>query len=74
MVQPTILEKLEQLPESLQVEVLHYIEFLADRYSKEPIAADEPRKKRGGLGILKGQIWMSDDFDKPLEEMKEYME
>jgi len=24
-------------------------------------------------GILKGQIWMSDDFDDPLEEMEEYM-
>jgi len=25
-------------------------------------------------GILKGKVWMSDDFDEPLEEMKEYME
>jgi len=25
-------------------------------------------------GSLKGQIWMADDFDEPLEEMKEYME
>jgi len=24
-------------------------------------------------GIFKGQIWMSDDFDEPLEEMEEYM-
>ncbi len=24
-------------------------------------------------GILKGKVWMSDDFDEPLEEMKEYM-
>ena len=24
-------------------------------------------------GILKGKVWMSDDFDTPLEEMKEYM-
>ncbi|MBP0036153.1 MAG: DUF2281 domain-containing protein [Roseofilum sp. SBFL] len=30
MIQPVILEKLETLPESLQIEVLHYIEFLAD--------------------------------------------
>jgi hypothetical protein len=22
-------------------------------------------QKRGGLGILKGKIWMSEDFDKP---------
>ena len=25
-------------------------------------------------GSMKGKIWMSDDFDEPLEEMKEYME
>jgi antitoxin (DNA-binding transcriptional repressor) of toxin-antitoxin stability system len=25
-------------------------------------------------GSLKGKIWMSDDFDEPLEEFREYME
>ena len=25
-------------------------------------------------GIFKGEIWMSDDFNAPLEEFKEYME
>ena len=25
------------------------------------------------IGIFKGMIWISDDFDEPLEEMKEYM-
>jgi len=25
-------------------------------------------------GLLKGKVWMSDDFNEPLEEMKEYME
>ena len=25
-------------------------------------------------GIFKGKIWMSDDFNAPLEELKEYME
>ena len=24
-------------------------------------------------GIAKGEFWMADDFDEPLEEMKEYM-
>ena len=24
-------------------------------------------------GILKGKVWMSDDFGEPLDEMKEYM-
>ena len=25
-------------------------------------------------GLLKGKVWMSDDFNAPLEELKEYME
>jgi len=25
-------------------------------------------------GSMKGKIWMSDDFNEPLEEMREYME
>ncbi|MCL2321121.1 MAG: DUF2281 domain-containing protein [Oscillospiraceae bacterium] len=26
------------------------------------------------LGLLKGKVWMADDFNAPLEEMREYME
>jgi hypothetical protein len=29
--------------------------------------------QRGGFGCLKGQIWMADDFDAPLEDFKDYM-
>ncbi|MCL2054196.1 MAG: DUF2281 domain-containing protein [Oscillospiraceae bacterium] len=25
-------------------------------------------------GLLTGKVWMSDDFNEPLEELKEYME
>ena len=25
-------------------------------------------------GVLKGKVWMSDDFNEPLEELREYME
>jgi hypothetical protein len=71
MVQATILEKLEQLPESLQTEVLHYIEFLAEKYAKD-VSTQTPQKKRKA-GALKGKIWMAEDFDAPLEDMKEYM-
>jgi hypothetical protein len=76
MVQPIILEKLEQLSESLQTEVLHYIEFLSERYPKTNSDPIEPRAKRGGLGILKGTfvLPLPDDFDEPLEDFKEYME
>ena len=110
MIQPVILDKLETLPESLQTEVLHYIEFLSERYaSVEPEGIqDKTRKqrlsgsmkgtfklplpkdfdapiellddeqkaaleKKYGYGSLAGQIIMSDDFDEPLEDLKDYM-
>ncbi|MCY7406742.1 MAG: DUF2281 domain-containing protein [Alkalinema sp. CAN_BIN05] len=73
MVQPVILEKLEKLSDSLQTEVLHYIEFLSERYTKTDEDTIAPRTKRGGLGSLKGKIWMADDFDAPLEDLQEYM-
>jgi len=35
-------------------------------------ANTEPTKERE-FGCLKGQIWMADDFDAPLEDFKDYM-
>ena len=32
------------------------------------------QKRLSSKGSFKGKVWMSDDFDAPLEEMKEYME
>jgi len=69
MIQPVILEKLAELPESLQTEVLHYIEFLLEKQAKN--STQEKPTKRGGLGIWKDKIWMSDDFDEPLEDLKD---
>ncbi len=34
-----------------------------------PIAAKQPRK----AGSARGQVWMSDDFDEPLEDFADYM-
>jgi hypothetical protein len=28
----------------------------------------------GAYGLFKGKIWMADDFNAPLEDMKEYMQ
>jgi antitoxin (DNA-binding transcriptional repressor) of toxin-antitoxin stability system len=36
-----------------------------------PIQSVKPNRQPGSA---KGLIWMSDDFDEPLEEFKEYME
>ena len=36
-------------------------------------AAEQAPEKKPVFGCLKGQIWMSDDFDEPLEDFKDYM-
>ena len=36
--------------------------------------ADQPVNRMAEIaGIYEGQIWMSDDFDEPLEDFAEYM-
>lgn len=67
-----ILESLKQLPDSLQQEVLHYIEFLKSRYAT-PEPQPTQSKKRQALGAWKGKIKMTEDFDEPLEDLKDYM-
>ncbi len=69
--QSVILKKLEQLPQPLQLEVLHCIEFLLEKYAKQP-ATPAPAKKRKA-GLLKGKIWIADDFDAPLEDLRDYV-
>jgi hypothetical protein len=64
---------LTKLPESLQIEALHYIEYLTvrrDRPAQEPLEAIT--QKRNGFGILKGKVTIADDFDAPLEEFADY--
>jgi mRNA-degrading endonuclease RelE of RelBE toxin-antitoxin system len=74
MIQPTILEKLEKLPESLQTEVLHYIEFLLEKQTTRPIQEETPKKRRLA-GSMKGTfvLPLPDNFDEPLEEFEDYM-
>jgi antitoxin (DNA-binding transcriptional repressor) of toxin-antitoxin stability system len=43
------------------------------RLNQPQIPLNQPKKRRQS-GSAKGLIWMSDDFDAPLEELREYME
>jgi hypothetical protein len=70
-----VLKVFASMPYSLKLEVLHYAEYLISKHSHNSeisVQLEKPTKKRQA-GVLKGKIWMSDDFDEPLEEMKEYM-
>jgi len=39
----------------------------------ELVVENPSPRKTPKLGCMKGKIWMSDDFDEPLEDFKEYM-
>ncbi len=67
-----ILEQLQQLPEPMQQQALKYIEALvAEHHQGEKSTPRMSRKD--AFGIWKDQVWMADDFDAPLEDLKEYM-
>ncbi|PSB57239.1 type II toxin-antitoxin system VapB family antitoxin [Chamaesiphon polymorphus] len=72
MIEATILEYLNKLPESLQKEVLHYTQFLLEAHTK---STSQPQKKRQA-GFLKGTfaLPLAEDFNEPLEDFREYME
>ncbi len=38
----------------------------------KPVAKISPIKRPLKRGSAKGKVWMSDDFDEPLEDFKEY--
>jgi hypothetical protein len=71
MLETTILENLEKLPEFLKQEVLHYTEFLVEKYAKQSQQEQPPQKKRRS-GILKGTfvLPLPDDFDEPLADFR----
>jgi hypothetical protein len=65
----TLIQEIYSLPDNLKQEVLHYIQFLKQ---KQTHPTKTPRKKRKA-GSAKGEIFMADDFEAPLEDFAEYM-
>jgi hypothetical protein len=70
MIQELIISKIASLPDYYQQEVLDFSEFL---FSKVNLKEHFVNHSRGGFGTRKGDYIMSDDFDEPLEDFKEYM-
>jgi len=63
---------IELLPESvLQAFVVIAREHIALNRKQ---SNDIGEKRRATFGCMKGKSWIADDFNAPLEEMKEYME
>ena len=58
---------INSLPKSLRKEVADFVDYLKQKNTNK-----EKLRKRE-FGFAKGKIKISSDFDKPLEEFKEYM-
>jgi hypothetical protein len=72
MISPQLIETLDKLPPNLQAEILHYAEYLAAKYA-ETLPSETPSQIYRRAGTMKGMFTMSDDFDTPLEDLKDYM-
>jgi hypothetical protein len=66
-----LLEQIQRLPKSVQQEALHYIEGLVAKHNQS--AQTPPLDRKNAFGIWKGDVWMSDDFNAPLDDLQEYM-
>lgn len=63
-----LLKRVSELPEKLKEELDNYIDFLLQKRA----ATDLPKKPLR-FGMMKGTFVMSDDFDEPLDDFKDYM-
>jgi len=70
MTEQAILSEIHSLPENLRHEVLRYIFFLKTKYVN---VSDQTVEKKRVFGRAKGRYEMSDDFDEPIDEFKDYM-
>ncbi|PSB58037.1 type II toxin-antitoxin system VapB family antitoxin [Chamaesiphon polymorphus] len=67
-----LLEQIQRLPESVQQEALQYLEDLVAKHTRSTETHTKISRK-DAFGIWKGQVWMADDFNAPLEDLQEYM-
>jgi len=59
--------KLHCLNHSLKSEVNNFVDFLISKQKKEV------KTRKPQFGCAKGRFKMTDDFDAPLDDLKEYM-
>ena len=52
--------------------VITFLEPVTDGVAITKQARKRPRSEI--IGCLKGKVWMAEDFNDPVEELKEYME
>jgi hypothetical protein len=66
----SLMEKISMIPKEKEKEVEEFLDNILGQIKTQEVKATG---KRGGFGALKGMFIMSDDFDEPLEDFKDYM-
>ena len=67
----TLEKKIEKLPENLKLKVEIFVDALISK--TKSVEKTTSAASNRGYGSLKGHIWMSEDFNEPLEDFKDYM-
>lgn len=67
MTDTTLKLEINSLPKEMRAEVADFVEFLKTK------SKSKPTLKAREFGFAKGKIKLSQDFDEPLDEFKEYM-
>jgi len=62
------MNRVSKLPPNLKEEVSDFVDFLISKH----IHTDSPKQPLK-FGMMKGNFIMSEDFDEPLEDFKDYM-
>ena len=71
----TIAEATQKLPDLIDAALRgEEVIITKDGSVVKLIPATPVKRYPAKAGSAKGMVWMSDDFDEPLEEFKEYME
>ena len=68
----TLIREAQGTSEDILDKVIRYLKYLK-KEAAGGNASEPERQKRRPYGIYQGQIRMSDDFNAPLEDFKEYM-
>ena len=71
----TMAEAAQKLPDLIDAAMRgEEVLITKDNISVVKLIPAHPVKQPRKPGNAKGMVWMSDDFDEPLEDFKEYME
>ncbi len=70
-----LMNKINKMPPFYQKVIEDYVNHVYESNIEKPSIKQEDLSKEEMplFGAFKGKIWMSPDFDEPLEDLKDYM-